>query len=1033
MAESSRGRGVGVKASGMVARLAALAQLPRGSNWLPGSLRRFTMKLPAFLTPAVRLLLAIALAAVLMLLAGLPGGHREPVAEATHLPGFLDGNATRCETFDTEFDAFFAVAAVIAAASGDPLIAGSLLGLALFLNDIPEPAWVWADPDAVDDPTKRFHSASGKVVTEDQVARIDFPALHDSHDFFFNIDVDPGQEFLLSKANNPNEEGGTFATEGDLATPTELHNEWEIGTFPDETDTDPERTYPKWAWPSLGDRAWVDGEWIYDCGHPSEITDTGDKLFRSELHPMRAVAAMRPQVRTLPGTGSTPVPATSTDLYIHGHAGIAVDALECGPHMIIDLGTCDPGDYPHRGMPIAEDYEFDICLPPLPFDKAALATQVEDGPGNTVTDPALAPVLAPMPVGAPGVDPCADPEYGPSKIHVTIPLEGSGVTSEDVYARRIHAGWAFPGEDLRHLKLTLNKMDLHSDKDDDPGDCECTFFYMNVDRAPNEWIRMSTFADGNMNDYDDDSGICCGDGEMTFTGAEFDFFVANSQPFTVRARGYDQDCMDKRIGEHQFAEEVLGQAVPNFDGFQLGLCYTPLPDGFCLIPGFDECGDNDGYPELKHTFSTPDYGVGEQDLTTDGAYELEVTIEEIPLAGTVEGSADLSLDKVCKPDDTVMAGDPITCTIIVQNSGPGLPTNVVVDDVLLTDVDPGDYTLDPPTFTFPGVGFSDPCEPIEEIPGGKEFRCEIGTVPVGGKAIITTHITSTESGDFNNLARVFTDSTDPNPNNNADEDGVHVVPVSDLSLDKSDDPDPLVAGTDITYTLDVTNNGPSTAANVVVEDFVPAGVSVVSVSGTGGASCVTGVPGDPSQPATCNFDSMAPGDTETMTLVVRVNPGIMYVVVDNARVHSDSVDPDNSNDVDHEETAVRIADLEIVKTSDADFYKSSPVISYTIMVTNRGPADALDVVVTDDLPIEKKDKVFVVPASICSRPPGGTLLTCNLGTIPAGGSRLIRIALQPKGARGLVQNTADVASATFDPNAANNSSTKEVWVGPLPR
>jgi hypothetical protein len=80
----------------------------------------------------------------------------------------------------------------------------------------------------------------------------------------------------------------------------------------------------------------------------------------------------------------------------------------------------------------------------------------------------------------------------------------------------------------------------------------------------------------------------------------------------------------------------------------------------------------------------------------------------------------------------------------------------VVDDVLLTDVDPSDYTMEPPTFTFPGVGFDDPCitpdNPIDELPGGKEFRCDIGTVPVGGKAIITIKITSDEGGDFNNCA-----------------------------------------------------------------------------------------------------------------------------------------------------------------------------------------------------------------------------------------------------------------------------------------
>jgi hypothetical protein len=98
--------------------------------------------------------------------------------------------------------------------------------------------------------------------------------------------------------------------------------------------------------------------------------------------------------------------------------------------------------------------------------------------------------------------------------------------------------------------------DLHEDHDTDPGDCECTFFWMNVDKAPNEWIRLSTFATGNMNDYDDDGGL--GDGEMGFSGAAFDFYVTGGQPFNVRAHGYDQDCLDDLFGNPDLLLTALG-------------------------------------------------------------------------------------------------------------------------------------------------------------------------------------------------------------------------------------------------------------------------------------------------------------------------------------------------------------------------------------------------------------------------------------------------------------------------------------------
>ena len=50
---------------------------------------------------------------------------------------------------------------------------------------------------------------------------------------------------------------------------------------------------------------------------------------------------------------------------------------------------------------------------------------------------------------------------------------------------------------------------------------------------------------------------------------------------------------------------------------------------------------------------------------------------------------------------------------------------------------------------------------------------------------------------------------------------------------KSDLSDPVVAGEDLTYQLDVTNHGPAIARDVVVDDVLPAGTSFVSATGGG--------------------------------------------------------------------------------------------------------------------------------------------------------------------------------------------------------
>ena len=100
-----------------------------------------------------------------------------------------------------------------------------------------------------------------------------------------------------------------------------------------------------------------------------------------------------------------------------------------------------------------------------------------------------------------------------------------------------------------------------------------------------------------------------------------------------------------------------------------------------------------------------------------------------------------------------------------------------------------------------------------------------------------------------------------------------------------------------------------------------------------------------------------------MTIVARVKPGDHRVVTNEANVASDALDPDLSNNDASATTAIRIADLAITKTSDADTYKPSSKITYTMTVINNGPGDANNVVVTDALPIDSKDRVAILDPS----------------------------------------------------------------------
>jgi uncharacterized repeat protein (TIGR01451 family) len=857
----------------------------------------------------------------------------------------------------------------------DDLLTFDFFGLFGFTID--EPGWVWVDP------ADRFRDATGTVV-KSRITYTDFPATHDSHDQNTDIFLDPGQDGILSDVGKDHD--------GD-SVPDSLEVEWEIGTMPGDTGSDPESFFPKWAWPNYGDRVWANGHWILDCGHGTDVG--GTRHYRTEIHPARAMAAMRDQVRTMPGTGTTPVRVTATDLYIHGRAGTVTDILECGWEVILDpiANAClDPE--PHRGTPIDADYSFAIQLPPKPFPSAVPISLVENGPGNEI---GIAPLLAPFPA--------ADP----TQFNVSVPLAGSGATPDDVYARRIFVGWVYPPTDLRHFSLTLNRMDLHEDQDLDPGDCECSFFWFNVNRASNEWIRMSTFATGNMNDYDDDGGL--GDGEIGFSGASFDYYVSDGMTVTVRANGYDQDCFDGLFGDHFIIDPL-----------------TVLDYAACVLDVTNFL-DNDDYNQLAAEYGPSDYGVGNQDVTAGGQYELEFSISEIAIEA--EDTADLRATKICKPDETALAGSTITCNVIIDNYGPALPRNVTVEDIVLTDVDPADYVLGAPTFRFVGVPAGPfPCTVTEP---DVAFRCDLGTVPINGRAIVTVTIVATEGGDFDNVATVFSNSTDPDHANNLAVDEVSNLPVADLSLSIADSVDPVFPGDPLVYALTVTNLGPSTATNVVVSDLLPAEVTLLTVTGTGGASCVAGTPGDPADPTRCAFGTIAVLDSETMTISVRVATSARDRIVNDAIAASDAIDTDNSDNFDREFTAVAVvADLEIDLAASCEICDPSDMIVFTVTVTNHGSSDAEDVVVVDALPLSPDTSSirYVFDSGGCSVDTTVNVLTCSFGTLAAGATISFHIYITTTRNLDIITDHATVSTTTFDPVAANNAAAVSVFIPP---
>lgn len=662
-------------------------------------------------------------------------------------------------------------------------------------SDVTDEGWVWVQRGNAGLP--RFQSVSG-AVTKSKIASNDTPSNHNSHDQDFDVLVDPGFAGLLSNVNGPNT-GNRDNVEvdngpDDLRPPTKLGVEWETGTFPSEKGQFvPERYFPRWAWPSVGDRVWANGHWVFDCGHgkevgievlvpgsPPTILFFGEEYFRSEIHPPRAVASMRRQADVLPGTGTTRVPVTATDLYIHGEAGFVTDILNCGMSIIVDgvAPSGDPDACPTKTTPIAEDFEFDICLPPRPSLGARLAWRVEAGPANSVGGhaPQVSPIAAP-----PG---CANDDAGDSipsgdalesydlvtALRVRIPLAGSGVADVETYSRKIVAGWVHPpASPLPHLRLTLDRVNTHVSGDGGvlaSDDGELTFFYVNVDRAPNEWIRVADHApvasNGNsvLNDVDPS---LFGNSFIDLDGAAFDFYVPAGDDVGIAARVYDQDCYENDFGDHTLSigtyagcavdiDETGGSddldrldvrlGPPTFDG--------PAELGSC--PGVGPVGS--ASCNVTTVWKPRIFSVSPPTVVPRPDYELDFTLERLALGD--EDRADLSVAKGCRHEgDLLLVGQPLSCTITVRNQGPGLPRGVLVTDTISGTLAPSEYAIGVPTLQVGDGPVTTPC-----TVSANGFSCPIETIPVGEAATIDVSIVLATVGTITNGARAATASED---------------------------------------------------------------------------------------------------------------------------------------------------------------------------------------------------------------------------------------------------------------------------------
>jgi uncharacterized repeat protein (TIGR01451 family) len=388
-------------------------------------------------------------------------------------------------------------------------------------------------------------------------------------------------------------------------------------------------------------------------------------------------------------------------------------------------------------------------------------------------------------------------------------------------------------------------------------------------------------------------------------------------------------------------------------------------------------------------------------------------------------SASASIQVSVTQPQPVAAGANFDYVINVSNEGPDDALNMTLTLPLPSGVSfqsvatPAGWSC-----TNPSVGATGTvtCSAPALAPGTASFTITASTAP------------NAQTGTYSTTATITSTTPDPSDNDNSAQVDVTISTQSDYGIALMASPDPVTAGSIfLTWTMTVTNNGPSTGTSATVSFPLPAGTMDLLVAAPAGWSCTAPLFGtvtctlttslSPSSQAVISvhtqLDSSTPAGTTLSGTATVSSPDDMFPINDSATASVQTT---------------TLADLAVTMSvaPATDFPGSA--LQYTINATNNGPSDAAAVTMTDVLPAALRFTSIVAPGGwSCTTPAPGTngTVTCSLASMPvgSGGTFTLNVVIDLATAAGTnISNTAQISSSTPDANSVNNSSTAQVVV-----
>lgn len=245
--------------------------------------------------------------------------------------------------------------------------------------------------------------------------------------------------------------------------------------------------------------------------------------------------------------------------------------------------------------------------------------------------------------------------------------------------------------------------------------------------------------------------------------------------------------------------------------------------------------------------------------------------------------------------------------------------------------------------------------------------------------------------------------------NNNDSEIIDVPPACDISVTKEVNNKTPFYGDKITWIITITNNGPNTASDVVVNDDLPSGLILTNYTASKGTY----------NKGIWSINSLNKGESQILTITCIINElGETTNFVDaTANEYDWNLSNNYANELINTDP---ICDLSIEKLVNQTNPNYLDLVKWVLIITNNGPNNASDVVVCDTLP----NGLELIS---CDGNYDGEFI--NVGQLNVGDRKEFEIICKVT-KTGKITNTASIACNEEDSNLDNNYAEKSIDVPP---